>query len=75
MRQKKVTADSLQPIDNSKTYALPTFMAASGMGRHALMHARRQGLKVIKLCGRVYVRGCDFSEFLGTLMDDSEVSR
>ncbi len=73
MRQKQATADTHQPIDDGKTYTMPAFMAATGWGRHALKHARQQGLRVVKVSGRCFVRGKDFSEFLGKLAD-SEVN-
>jgi hypothetical protein len=69
MRRKQDTAETLQPIDDGKTYPLNAFMAATGWGRHALRHARQQGLRVVKVSGRCFVRGRDFSEFLGRLAD------
>lgn len=75
MNQKQNTADTLQPIADGNTYPLSAFMAATGWGRHALKHARQQGLRVVKVSGRCFVRGRDFSEFLGTLADEQEVSR
>jgi hypothetical protein len=70
MRQKQDTAETLQPIDDGRTYPLSSFMAATGWGRHALRHARQQGLRVVKVSGRCFVRGKDFSEFLGRLADE-----
>ena len=72
MRKKEVSADSLQPIDDTKTYPMDSFMRATGWGRHALRHARQQGLRVVKVSGRCFVRGRDFSEFLGRLADASD---
>ncbi len=69
MRQKQDTADTLQPIDDAKTYPMSAFMQATGWGRHALRHARQQGLRVVKISGRCFVRGRDFSEFLGRVGD------
>ena len=69
MRQKQDSADTMQPIDDGRTYPLSTFMQATGWGRHALRHARQQGLRVVKVSGRCFVRGRDFSEFLGKLAD------
>ena len=74
MRKKQISVDTLQPIDDAKTYPISAFMAATGWGRHALRHARQQGLRVVKISGRCFVRGRDFSEFLGRLAD-SEVSQ
>lgn len=73
MKPKKITADSLQPIEDGRTYTLPSFMAAAGWGRHAMRHARQQGLRVVKVSGRCFVRGRDFSEFLGSLSDQDSV--
>lgn len=77
MNQKQNTADTLQPIVDGNTYPLSAFMQATGWGRHALKHARQQGLRVVKVSGRCFIRGRDFSEFLGTLADEQsgEVSR
>ncbi len=72
MGQKQDTADTLQPIDDGSTYPMAAFMRATGWGRHALKHARQQGLRVVKVSGRCFVRGKDFSEFLGKLTTDSE---
>jgi hypothetical protein len=70
MRRKQNTADTLQPIDDGHTYPMAAFMRATGWGRHALRHARQQGLRVVKVSGRCFVRGKDFSDFLGKLADD-----
>lgn len=67
MGQRQNTAETLQPISDHVTYTLPGFMVATGWGRHALRHARQQGLRVVKVSGRCFVRGKDFSEFLGSL--------
>lgn len=72
MRQKQDTAETLQPIDDGRTYPLSAFMQATGWGRHALRHARQQGLRVVKVSGRCFVRGKDFSDFLGRLTDGQE---
>lgn len=60
-------ADTIEPIDDQKTYTMQTFMTRVGWGRHA----RRQGLRVIRVSGRCFVRGKDFSEFLGQLGDET----
>lgn len=70
MRKKQNTADTMQPIDDGQTYPLQSFMQATGWGRHALRHARQQGLRVVKVSGRCFVRGKDFSDFLGRLADE-----
>ncbi|MFM7166083.1 MAG: hypothetical protein ACKO3T_12650 [Planctomycetaceae bacterium] len=60
-------AAALRPISVSEVYPLPTFMQATGWGRHALTQARRAGLKTVKVGGRCFVRGVDFRDFLGGL--------
>ena len=74
MHKQKLT-DALEPIDDSKTYALPSFMQHVGWGRHAMRQARLQGLRVVKMGGRIFVRGRDFSEFLGTIGTEGEVAQ
>lgn len=67
MRRKQDAADTLTPISDHQTYPLAEFLRATGWGRHALRHARQQGLRVVRVSGRCFVRGRDFSEFLGQL--------
>lgn len=67
MRQKQNVAAALRPISDSEVYPLPTFMKATGWGRHALTQARRKGLRTVKVGGRCFVRGVDFRDFLGGL--------
>ena len=74
MRQKQDTADTLQPIDDGSTYPMAAFMRATGWGRHALKHARQQGLRVVKVGGRCFVRGRDFSEFLDAIGSETSAS-
>jgi len=54
----------LAPIENGVTYPLTEFQRRTGLGRHALRQARRQGLRVCRMGGRCYVRGEDFNAFL-----------
>lgn len=67
MAQKQSTAEKLMPIEDGRTYPMATFMGAVGWGRHALSSARKQGLRVVRVSGRCFVRGRDFSEFLGAV--------
>ena len=62
----------LAPIVDGVTYPLPEFERRSGLGRHAMTQARRKGLKVCRLGGRVFVRGADFNAFLGRLVSTSD---
>lgn len=66
MRQKQNVNDSAEPVDDGKTYSLNQFMRVTGWGRHAVMQARRQGLKAVKVSGRIFIRGQDFSVFIGS---------
>ena len=59
----------LAPIEDGATYPLDEFSRRSGLGRHALRQARRQGLPVRRLGGRAYIRGQDFNQFLASLPD------
>ena len=71
MTRKQNLPDKIQPIEDQKTYPMQTFMNAVGWGRQALKHARQQGLRVVKVSGRCFVRGKDFSEFLGRIGDET----
>jgi hypothetical protein len=65
--QKQAAVEKLTPIEDGSVYPMATFMGAVGWGRHALRQARQQGLRVVKVSGRCFVRGRDFSEFLGAV--------
>lgn len=67
MRQKQKLEDTRKPISEGEVYPLGNFMQYTGWGRHALMQARKQGLRCVKVAGRVFIRGKDFSEFLSKL--------
>jgi hypothetical protein len=69
VRQKQDTSDTLKPIEDTSVYPMAAFMRHVGWGRHALKQARQQGLRVVKVSGRCFVRGRDFSEFLGSLSE------
>lgn len=62
----------LAPIEDGCTYPLDEFARRSGLGRHALRQARRNGLQVIRLGNRAFVRGKDFNEHLGRIASSSE---
>lgn len=64
---QKIDLKHLGVIEDATTYPMPLFMQTSGLGKHALTGARRQGLKVVRLGGRVFIRGRDFNEFLASL--------
>jgi hypothetical protein len=72
MRKKHGLPATQQVIDHNKTYSLSGFMATAGWGRMAMRTARAQGLRVVRVAGRCYVRGSDFADFLGRLFDDQE---
>ncbi len=69
MRQK-TEPDQLGTICDDTTYPLAVFHRTAGIGKHALTQLRRRGLKVIRTGGRAFIRGRDFSEFLGRLADE-----
>ena len=54
----------LGPICNGVTYPLPEFERRSGLGRHTMAHARRNGLPVFQVGNRRYVRGEDFNSWI-----------
>ena len=72
MRQKQDVADTLAPIRDDETFQQEAFMRRAGWGRHALRQARQQGLRVIKVGGRNFIRGRDFSAFLGLLSEAAD---
>ena len=55
------------PIEPGVIYALPLFKQITGFGTHAMRTARRQGLKVRRLGGRVFVMGSDFLDYVESL--------
>ncbi|HQZ68449.1 MAG TPA: hypothetical protein PLY87_25345 [Planctomycetaceae bacterium] len=73
MRQK-TEPDQLGTICDDTTYPLALFQKTAGLGKHALSQLRRKGLKVIRTGGRAFVRGRDFSEFLGKLASNEHAT-
>jgi hypothetical protein len=69
MKRKNIDRDALVPISDRMTYPMPVFMKYVGWGRHALTMARRRGLRVVRVGGRCFVRGADFSAFLASVRD------
>lgn len=57
-------AVSNEPIRAGESYLLDEFRRRAGIGRHAYRQAIRAGLKVIRLHGRVYVRGEDWMSYI-----------
>jgi hypothetical protein len=56
-------------------YPLRVFMELTGMGRHAMRAARRNGLRVTYCGNRCYIRGESFREYLDKLdLDKLDVS-
>jgi hypothetical protein len=62
--------EALEPVDDRKTYPMATFMRMVGWGRHALKQAGDKGLRVVRVSGRCFIRGRDFSDWLGKLGPD-----
>lgn len=63
------TAISYEPIRSGESYLLDEFRRRAGLGRHSFRMALRAGLKVIRLHGRVYVRGEDWLAYLAEQAD------
>jgi len=61
---------SLGMILSDATYTLGEFQRISGLGEAALRKARRQGLVVIRVGRRGFVKGRDFQDYLGALSED-----
>jgi hypothetical protein len=67
--RRKTDPNDLGTISNQLTYPMPVFMKTAGIGKHALTQLRKQGLRVIRTGGRVFIRGQDFFDFLGSMND------
>lgn len=61
------TAIATEPlgIEAGRVYPLNEFMALTRLGRHAMRHARRNGLKVGRVGNRAFINGSDFIAYLG----------
>ena len=59
-------SEDLAPVRPDEVYPLELFERSQGLGRAALREARRKGLKVSYLHGRVFVRGVDWLDYLAT---------
>jgi hypothetical protein len=53
-----------QVIRADEVYQLDEFLRRAGIGRWAYRTALRNGLRVIRTAGRVYVRGSDWFAYL-----------
>jgi len=60
---------SNEPIRGGESYLLDEFRRRAGIGRHAYRMAIRAGLKVVRLHGRVYVRGDDWLSYIASQVD------
>jgi hypothetical protein len=56
-------------IEPGVMYTLPEFRRRVGWGLYATRTARRNGLRVIRTAGRVYVRGDDALAYFDRLAD------
>lgn len=52
------------PIDPSHLYPIGVLRGRTGLGNAALRRMRRDGLSVHYVCGRAFVRGQDFIDFI-----------
>ena len=55
---------ALAPLSSTEIYPLEIFKRRSGLDAWALRQARRNGLRVLTIGRRRFVRGCDFAEYL-----------
>lgn len=62
---KESVAAGLGAIAADHSYPVEVFMRLSGLGIRGLREAERRGLKVRRSGRRKYVRGKDWSEYLG----------
>lgn len=60
-----------QVIRLGECYSLTEGLRRLGWGRDAFDSAKRQGLKTIKRCGRVYLSGSDIIAFLTGKAEDA----
>jgi len=54
----------LAPIQANTLYPLTVFEQVSGLGKHAMRQARKQGLSVMHIGGRSFVDGSEFINFV-----------
>jgi hypothetical protein len=55
---------ALAPLSSSEIYPLEVFKRRSGLDAWALRQARRNGLRVLTIGRRKFVRGSDFADYL-----------
>ncbi len=55
---------NLGAVSTSEVYPLEVFKRLTGLDTWAIRRARRDGLRVVKVGRRQYVRGSSFAEFL-----------
>lgn len=58
------TRPKLGPIAPDALYPLVALQERVGLGKTTMRTMRRQGLRVRYLCGRCFVRGADFIDFV-----------
>jgi len=58
-------------IEPQTLYSLDEFKQVSGMGNWALRQARKEGLKMLKIGNRKFVKGQTFIDFLDSQNDNS----
>jgi hypothetical protein len=61
------TATATKPpavIESGAVYGIAEFRARTGWGRHAVRAAKRRGLPVRYECGRAYIVGSDFLNYI-----------
>lgn len=64
------TAATPQAINGHESYTIREFCRRIAVGQWALRNLRRRGLRVIRICGRAYIRGSDWLVFLESVAAD-----
>jgi len=67
-----IQGPAVGPIEPHILYPLPDLQARSGLGPAALRTARRQGLQVKYVCGRGYIFGRHFIQWVEQNGKDSK---
>ena len=66
---EKATSRVSGVINTAEIYPRDEFLARMRWGKHAWRTAKRNGLRVLRAGGRVYVLGSDVAEYLSHMND------
>lgn len=73
--EKTMTASArFAPVDSNCAYPLELFRQITGLDSWALRMARRNGLRVVTVGRRKFVKGSDFIAYLDNLSSSENVS-